>query len=198
MANKLLESEIKQYQSKLKNLNSLSVIITATAFLRILEMHSQNIKCQTEDFLSKARAILQDIVSHGEQIRATFEGNKFGSISIESNKDLIRNFFEFQDNSQKNLELNVSKVDEFENITNELRHRVANYLYLDLASKNSSWSKILIEEVTSLLADFLVTVDSQYSNTELFPPQIYINSELDNRVAAFPLATIFLDKFMTS
>ena len=170
------ERTIANYTEKLSALNSLSVLHAIYAFQIVLKEY------EFSDPGPKRilTVMLERIYTHEESVRALPEGNKFGIKHLALSIKLIECFFELQNNTGTNFGKN--SADSFETIVSAQK--------MALEERISGIASVAQNQgdVIGLLAEYLVTADSQYNNSMLYPEKIYLRDEIADRSATFAIA----------
>jgi len=171
------------YCEKLLSLNSLSVMHAIYALRVVLEEFDQ-LEADDKQILDE---MLQRTYENENSVRALPEGNKFGLEHIEMSKKLLETFIAIQSTTVSSD--SGPEIQAFEHVLASHRVSLANYLLRNLPQTRSR------SFTAELIAEFLVTVDSQYTNPVLFPNKVYIVDEIADRAAAFALAAFVLTRF---
>jgi hypothetical protein len=174
------ERNVKNYKEKLSNLNSLSVLHAINAFQVIL----REFDLLDQEQKSAISGILEKTYAHEDSIRALPEGNRFGIEHLHQSEMLIDAFFSIQKDAQGNLDSTTTQ--NFERIVSNQRIAFSNFLLKNFTSTRNH------SGVSELIAEYLVAVDSQYTNPTLFPEKIYLRDETADRTAAFVLAAFVM------
>lgn len=177
------ERTIDNYFKKLAALNSLSVLHAIYAFQVVLK----EFELSTPGERQILNEMLERVYKQEDSIRALPEGNKFGLEHLATSQKLIEAFFAMQHDTSASLGNATS--DGYDQIISSQRISLSNYIL-----KYSSVSRNR-EDIIGLIAEYLVTVDSQYNNPILYPEKIYLRDEIADRSAAFAVAAFVMNQY---
>ena len=164
----------------------------AEALRRIISEYQLRDQAEDITFYEESKAIIDEIIAHEESVRCTSDGNSYETERKNENAKVVAFFFETQasisTDKTKHGSLN------FEDLVSAHKEVIREYLFNLLLTGDDLSQNTQVNKSFDICSDYLVQVDSSFSNKFLFPNVIYLHDELEDRVAAFPIALNYLRK----
>jgi len=179
-----VENEVEFIVSNLSELNSVSVIISATSFQEILGVHRPNLSPTDAKLVSSFISALMDLTSDEDTKRTTHKANKLGQeFSIDTSKFVVQYF-----SAKKEANHSLANQQEIiEKLKPQVEECLRNAFITDIRDASN------ITFASELATEFLIVLDiNKYGNPKLPAVDIYLHHPMVDLAAAFALAIFFL------
>ena len=175
----LVDNEEEFIVSNLSELSSLSVHISATAFIEILSVRRPEVSDAEINMISKFIEILSEIAKQENSIRATVKANRFGQEYKNETTKFVASYFASKKGS-------ISRQSTQDELITKVKGDVETYLQIAFKSEKSDPSSLKF--ASEIAAEYLIIMEiNKYGNPKLPAVDIYLHNPLVDLAASFAL-----------